>query len=190
MKECPLEKKYSDQWDSHNTLFAMYIGSNDIFEVKNLNNTKTMFENLNDILDVISTTLENIYEVGGRNFLILNVAPFYYAPINAKRNKYQYVFQTVPYFNYFLKVKAAKLFANHEDVNVLFYDLHTEYLYIMDHYADYGFQSKDQAWKTDNKRYKKHTKLDDFFWRDFTHISNKANKILAEDIHSLLELNP
>jgi len=180
-------KNYSEEWNSNNTLFAMYMGSNDVFDVKKVNNTKTMFENLNDVLDVIYITLENIYEVGGRNFLILNVAPFYYAPINAQGNKYEYVFKSVPYFNYFLRVKANKLFKNHDDVNVIFYDLHAEYLHIMDQYANYGFKFKDKAWKIDNKKYKKKNQVDLFFWRDFTHISNKANKILAEDIHALLE---
>jgi len=54
----------------------------------------------------------------------------------------------------------------------------------MKNYKKYNFISGNNAWKLSTN--KVFSNLDDYFWRDNTHISNKANRIIAEDINELL----
>jgi len=51
----------------------------------------------------------------------------------------------------------------------------------MENFKLYNFKSKTDSWY-----FNKNDKMDNYFWRDFTHISNKGHKILAEDINDLL----
>ncbi len=179
-------KKFADHWNSNNTLFAFYMGANDVIDVQFVNNTKSWSQNLDDILNVYFSITEKIYDIGGRHFLFLNVPPLYDAPLNAGK-KYQYLTNTVPYFNYFLKSKVVKFAKEHPDSNVLLYNLHANYHHILYHYKEYNFISDILAWKTDPKSRRKLRNLNQYFWRDYTHISNLANKLIAEDIEELLE---
>jgi len=183
----PNGQKYADRWNSDNTLFAVYMGSNDVFDVIKVNNTKTWSQNLDDILNVLYTTVENIYEVGGRHFLLVNIPPLYDAPVNAGGKKYHYVTETIPYFDYFLKAKAQKFARQHPDANVLLYNLHAEYSHILNKYQDYKFISSIKSWKTDPESHHHLKNLDKYFWRDFQHISNRANLLIAEDMETFLE---
>jgi len=180
-------QKYADRWNNNDTLFGIYMGSNDIFDVINVNNTKTWSQNLDDILEVYYTVMENIYETGGRNFLLINIPPLYNAPVNAGGKKYHFTTETIPYFNYFLKAKAQKFTKQHSDVNLLFYNLHAEYSHILNKYQNYKFISPIKAWKTDPKSKRILKRMDNYFWRDYMHISNRANLLIAEDMNKFLE---
>jgi len=174
-------KKYFSKWSCNNTLFTIYMGSNDIFDVHWVNNNKTINENLNDIVDILFDKLENAYNIGIRNYLIMNLSPFDKAPINANQ-KYKYIKSDILFFNSLLVKKAEYLFNKYKNINIIIYDTNKEYNYIINHYKDYNFKSGIEAWSPSHRG----DLLDNYFWRDFTHISNKANKILAEDINDFL----
>jgi len=175
-----LNKKYFDRWNSKDTLFAIYLGSNDIHEVNFLNNNKTVNENINGIIQSMFMKIEDIYKVGGRNFLILNISPLDLAPINAHQ-KHQYYENLIPYFNDGIKDAAQKLFNNHNDINIIVYDTNTEFRFIINEYQKFGFLSGKKPWI-----FNKNKSRNDYFFYDNTHITGKGNKILAEDINNLL----
>jgi len=176
-------KKYFNQWNSNNTLFSIYMGSNDIKDINFINNNRTINENINYIVDIIFNKIECVKGIGGNNFLVINIPPFELAPINSK-NKYNYFKDEIFYFNNLLNKKAEELYIKYKDINIIIYNINNEYKYIMKNYKKYNFISCNNAWKlSENKVF---SKLDQYFWRDNTHISNKANRIIAEDINELL----
>jgi len=100
------KKEYFKHWNGKNTLFVIYIGSNDIYVVnqkKNSNkidyvtNNKSIEENITDIVNIIYEYIEKLYKNGGINFMIMNLPPFHLAPANAN-NKYQYYSTIIPFF--------------------------------------------------------------------------------------------
>jgi len=155
------------------------MGSNDINDVNYLNNSnKTPTENLNDIINVIFNTTENMYKVGARNFLFINISPFDLSPSNAG-NKRPFYKDQVQLFNQALEEHSKTLFNKYDDINIIVYDNNSQYKYVMANYSH--FQFKEGSWNFHKKE-----NMDNFFWRDFTHITNKGNRILAEDIDLLL----
>lgn len=183
-------KEYHNEWNSNNALIIIYIGLNDIFHLKfkckHINdnycklNDKSVNENINDITNIMFNTIEKMYEVGVKNFMIMNIPPFHLAPVN-RNNKYQFVEQAIPYFNSILIKKAKHLFNKFNDINIIVYDTNNEYKYIINNYKNFMFLTKEKLWK-DNQNDDK----DKYLWRDHFHISEKGNKIIAKDINDLL----
>jgi len=173
-------KKYYNKWQDNNTLIGIFIGSNDVNDINYINNNKNITENMNDIIDIIFNTIENMYNVGIRNFMIINIPPFDLSPVNAK-NKRPFYKHEVPMFNNALNENSKSLYWKFNDINIIVYDNYNEYKYIMENFKLYNFKSKTDSWY-----FNKNDKMDNYFWRDFTHISNKGHKILAEDINDLL----
>jgi len=176
-------KIYFNEWNGKNILFSIYMGSNDINDINFIYNNRTINENINYIVDIIFDKIECIKEIGGNNFLIINIPPFDKAPVNSK-NKYNYFIDEIFFFNNLLNKKAEELYKKYKDINIIIYNINNEYKYIMKNYKKYNFISRNNAWKLSTN--KVFSNLDDYFWRDNTHISNKANRIIAEDINELL----
>jgi len=174
------DKIFYNQWDSKNTLFALYLGSNDIHFINFINTNKTVFQVMDNIIDIIFNHAEKMYEKGARNFIFINVPPLNEAPINAK-GKHSYYKDEIPYFNNAINKKTKILFKKYNDINIIVYNLNNEYMYIMENYKEFGFLFGKEAW-LNNPEFKE----DDYFWRNPTHISNKGNKLIAEDINDLL----
>ncbi|KZT61573.1 carbohydrate esterase family 16 protein [Calocera cornea HHB12733] len=69
-------------WTTNNTLFAIFIGINDVgnaWNTNNLNETQPVFFSL--LMDRYFQQVNNLYERGARNFLFLNVPPIDRAPL-------------------------------------------------------------------------------------------------------------
>jgi len=102
-------KKYYNKWQDNNTLIGIFIGSNDVNDINYINNNKNITENMNDIIDIIFNTIENMYNVGIRNFMIINIPPFDLSPVNAK-NKRPFYKHEVPMFNNALNENSKSLY--------------------------------------------------------------------------------
>ncbi|ORX42263.1 hypothetical protein BCR36DRAFT_374638 [Piromyces finnis] len=187
------EKRYFDQWNGTNTLFAIYLGANDISVLNTnktvnnqqyVNNNKAINENLRYIINIMFKKIENMYEVGGRNFMILNVFPIDLAPVN-DNGKYNYLKEEVLYFNSLLSEKSKTLFNKYSDINVIVYNTHEEYKYILGNSTKFNFKFINKLCKFNKKS--KRRNCNKYFWYDPTHITKKGNTILAEDINELLK---
>lgn len=188
-------KTYFNQWNDKNTLFTIYLGSNDIYIVNQVNkdnnpdiadyvkNNKSVSENLNNITNIIFDKIEEIYKIGGKNFMLVYIPPFDKAPLNTNK-KYNFYKAQVPYFNSLLKEKSENLFKNYNDINIILYNNYAEYKYIIRKYNKYNFISGKKGWKIDSKD---KNIIQKYFWADHTHITNKGNVIIAEDIDNLLK---
>jgi len=171
---------FNNQWNSNNTIFAIYFGSNDIHDINFIKTNQTVFQVIDNLADIISYYTEKMYNVGARNFLFINISPLDEAPINSK-GKHKYYKDEIPYFNNIINEKLKKLFNKYSDINIILYNNNNEYRHIMENYKEYGYISGKLAWFQ-----KKELNHNDYFWRDYTHINNKGNKIIAEDINDLL----
>jgi len=170
-------KKFYGQWNTDNSLFAIYMGSNDIADIGYKENAKSIID---DELDSYLDTVINFYNDGARNFMFLYLPPLDKGPVNTK-GKHNYFKENIPYFNQKLMEKAQLLYGSLDDINIFIYNTYEEYNYVLENYEPYNFISNIDSWKKERK-----DRMNKYFWRDNTHISNKANLILAMDINDYL----
>jgi len=103
--------------------------SNDI-DINFINNNKTINENIKYIVNIIFNKIECIKEIGGNNFLIINIPPFDKTPVNSK-NKYNYFNIKIFYFNNLLNKNSEELYKKYKDINIIIHNINNEYKYIM-----------------------------------------------------------
>jgi len=169
------------KWNSDNTLFTIYVGFNDINHIFYGHDAKTDIDKIaNELLKV----LEKIYEVGGRNFLFMNIQPMEKIRLFRDRNpqlKEDAKINSI-YFNERLNIISKMFYNNHTDLNVFIFNTHEFYENVINNCYDYGFKNCVIMWReseTENDQ--------DFFWYDEFHITNKANKHLGESLNRLFE---
>jgi len=173
-----LELKDSNQIINR-TLFSIQFGSNDVHIIN-----KYKIENVNSIItkivDSMFVQIEKLYNFGARNLLILNISPLDNAPINSK-GRHNYYTYNISFFIDLIKKKAKLFYDKFPYINIIIYDTNSFYKYIMKNCKLNTFDDCTNAQEENIK--KENIK---FFWRDFTHISEKGNIILAKDINNLL----
>jgi len=171
-------RKFGDQWKSNNTLFAYWLGCNDIRNVfREPHITPLLF---NQIHETMFNIFNSLYMNGARNFLIINIPPLDKAPLN-ESGKYNYYKDDVESFNNEYIKYSKNFFKKHPSVNIIIYNAKEEYEYVMNNYKSFNLISGNSRWSA-----YKNLDLKYFFWHDHSHLSYTGNKILAEDMHSLL----
>lgn len=112
----------SAPWTAESSLFAFWIGINDVGNSWYLNNT-TLYD---AIFSVYSDLLDQIYASGARNFLFLNVPPVNLSPLilNQNDNGYasEYEGKTIADWNQRVAFMAGAFEANHIGVTAFIYD--------------------------------------------------------------------
>ncbi|KAG6031457.1 hypothetical protein E4U41_007569 [Claviceps citrina] len=73
---------YPDRW-AENTVYALWIGTNDVGIAGFLTDTQRENSTLATFLDCIWQTLDRIYASGGRHFVLVNEIPLEHAPLYA-----------------------------------------------------------------------------------------------------------
>jgi len=177
MNNMSIGKRFNKNWNSTSTLFAVWIGANDVKRIKE------KYERLTKLQKVYFKILENLYNAGARNFLLINILPlekaaaYYYHPdqlnIYLKKNVFN--------FNKYLIENSKKFFSKFSDINLFYYDINKKLTNIIDNCNKYMFKNCISAW-IENKN----LNMEEFLWADMTHISDKANEILAKSIDELL----
>ncbi|KAJ9138817.1 GDSL esterase/lipase EXL6 [Pleurostoma richardsiae] len=69
-----------------NTVYALWIGTNDIGNGAFLTDSQTSGTNLTSYVDCIWSVFDHIYSTGGRRFVLLNNAPLHLAPMYASQS--------------------------------------------------------------------------------------------------------
>ncbi|KAI2470668.1 carbohydrate esterase family 16 protein [Annulohypoxylon bovei var. microspora] len=64
-----------------NTVYTLWVGANDLGVDAFLTDSQPAGETLDDFIDCVWPTFDNIYSAGGRNFILFNEAPLNYAPL-------------------------------------------------------------------------------------------------------------
>lgn len=130
---------------------------------------------------MIYNYIEKLYKNGGKNIMIMNLAPYHLAPIN-NNNKHQYYENEIPYFNSVLNKKAKILYEKYNDINIFIYNTNSKYIDIIKNYKKYNFISVKETWVSH-----KNKNPDDYFWYNSRHITKKGNEIISNDINEFLK---
>ncbi|ORY54136.1 hypothetical protein LY90DRAFT_670219 [Neocallimastix californiae] len=171
-------KQYGDRWNSTSSLFAIWIGTNDILNVNRWKRVNREFDKVNKVL---FNLVEGMYYEGARNFLFLNIPPMERSPYNKRGNR-NYLKNYITYFNKVIYNYSENLFKNHPDINLFIYDTNGQYNYILDRCNQYKYTDCKNAWN----KMKGNPNIKKFFWSDFTHMSYRGNAYMAKDIEELL----
>ncbi|KAG4102877.1 hypothetical protein H8356DRAFT_1420714 [Neocallimastix lanati (nom. inval.)] len=177
------EKKSLNEWNSYNTLFAIYIGTNDIYHINHkckdeysifcTKNNKQVIDNINDIIDIIFNIIYKLYNTGARNIMIFTISPKSYILNNYLKND-------VIRFNDNIIEKSKYFFKKHSDINFIIYNITDKLKEIISNCTMYKFKDCTNMWK-----FNKENNLSDYLWFD-SHLTDHGNKILAYDINYLL----
>jgi len=173
-------KTFNEEWESSNSLFAIWIGSVDIIRIKKEQNIEELSEK---IISNMFNIIEKLYNTGARNYLILNILYLNKSPYN-KSGKINYMEYNINYYNDILRKKVKNYFINKKDVNIFFYDINYLIDEIINNCHEYGFNNCKDAWNLN-----KNKNVNDFFWSDFTHTTYKVNAIFSKKLMNFLKIN-
>jgi phospholipase/lecithinase/hemolysin len=81
--DLPFTDLYPDR-RPENTVYALWIGTNDLGIDGFLSDSNVRGTSLSTFVDCVWQTFDNIYETGGRNFVLLNIVPLEYSPAYAQ----------------------------------------------------------------------------------------------------------
>ncbi|ORX61216.1 hypothetical protein BCR36DRAFT_365794 [Piromyces finnis] len=110
-----------------------------------------------------------MYEVGGKNFKILNIFPIDQSPLNYS-GKHNHLKDQV--YNSLLSEKSKTLYNKHDDISVIVYNTHEEYKYILRNYRNFNFKFINKMCKFNEKN--KVRNCNEYHWYDRTHITEKG----------------
>ncbi|KAG4087757.1 hypothetical protein H8356DRAFT_1727902 [Neocallimastix lanati (nom. inval.)] len=170
-------KKF-DSWDGQSSLFAIWLGCNEIRCIKHTQEVQKVY---NTAINIIFDKIEGMYKVGARNFLILNIPPLDKAPLKEDQN-YNYYRYDIFYYNEKLSEYANNFFYRHPDTNIILYNANEQYNYVLLNYQEFGLFTGNTPW-TVGRRYG----LSRYFWFDNFHPTFRGHQIIADDITVLLK---
>ncbi|QRV83277.1 carbohydrate esterase family 16 protein [Ceratobasidium sp. AG-Ba] len=152
-------------WGSTNSLFATFVGIND------LNRGAPIVATINTLF----TLQESLYNAGARNFLFINVPPEDRAPfsIDWAGNKNTTLKGLIATWNDQLKASAAAFQAKHSDIATFYYDSWSLYTKLLDSPSAYGFTDVNMTGGS--------------FWIDTIHPRSKVHQYMAADLSTFLQ---
>lgn len=178
-------KKYEKEWNSNNTLFAYWIGTNDIFIIDQDKYRYKLNRTIDSMVNTLFDTLEGTYDTGARNFLFINLQALEDLPRVNETDKNDMKSNTVR-FNNCLYKESLDFYGRHNDTNVIIYNMKDEFLYITNNYEEYDFTINNDTY---NSHKDKNPDMEDYIWLDDIHGTPKTNEILAKNINLLLTEN-
>lgn len=112
-------------WDAKDSLFAFFIGINDVGNSWYLGNA-TLYD---AIFARYSSLLDQVHQAGARNFLFLSVPPVQLAPLTLSKNDNGYSVATegkvIVDWNKRLTAMTAAFKKNHKDVSTFVFDTYS-----------------------------------------------------------------
>jgi len=163
------------QWETNNTLFAIWFGINDI----NLSPISRA-DTINESTTAMSNLISKLYYNGARNFLIINVPPTEDLQFVKERNVDA---EYIASYNEEVKAKMIKFNTSYPDTNVFIYNSNDEFKFIRENHDNYNISNLNDPWDGDQ------SKINNYFWYDFIHPTPAVHKILSKDIHEFLNEN-
>ncbi|OJJ06243.1 hypothetical protein ASPVEDRAFT_139349 [Aspergillus versicolor CBS 583.65] len=168
-------KPESAPWTAENAVFGFWIGVNDIGNAFYNTEADTFIPQL---MDRLSSLVEQIISAGGRKFLFLNVPPTSRSPFFTEQGE-DTVEQHAAYldvYNQQLESLVTGLSANGTEVTAVLYDSWSFMTDVLDNPAKYGFQ--DATCINEDG-------VSCVWWNDY-HPSAKYHQLQAEDMKAVL----
>jgi hypothetical protein len=181
-------------WHSSDTLFALWIGINDIVGAAEQRHP----ERLDAVLRSYANLVDQLYLSGARNFLFFNIPPITRSPMSAliKTEIKADQARSVPTFNTGLTLMASNLSATYPDTWIHIFDAHDLFNRVLD--SPWAFREtaaykstmpdfckayehgtgKDWYFKSENCTYA----VDEYFWLDFLHPTFRVMNVTAKEV--------
>ncbi|KAK2787341.1 hypothetical protein FQN52_007245 [Onygenales sp. PD_12] len=184
------------KWNSLNSLFAFWIGINDV-----VNSYASQNETLYDaVFDVYSELIDEIYEAGGRNFLFLDVPPVDRSPLTASQGQAAQNLEasSIEQWNSRLGELAEETQAQYENVKVLLFSTHSLFSKVLDDPSSYEetavyknttaycaeYENGTPEWTTFNETCG--IPVNEYFWLNSLHPTYPVHNATASGIAALL----
>ncbi|KAH9854242.1 SGNH hydrolase-type esterase domain-containing protein [Lenzites betulinus] len=165
------EKPEWAPWSAENSLFVTWVGINDCARLD--------MDGLPAALDSLFEEQEQLYNVGARNFLFIDVPPIHRSPVGAishRRNPNSHL----PYetWNNLLRVRVASFAERHLDVTTLFFSSWDTFTRVLDDPVGHGFRPDHVS------------KAEGDIWADQLHPSSRMHDWIAHDVAKFLQSYP
>lgn len=183
-------------WKAHDTLFATFLGSNDVSRAY----LKSWTSALNDDIDEYVALLDVLYQGGGRNFLVLKVLPFERSPMldRTDAEAIREMGDLIRAYNNNLTRAVSQFSSTYSDATVFLFDTHALFNQLLDDPCSYEetcplqvtttyckayMGEKDDQYKFDPEcQYS----ADKYFWLNTLHPSFRVHNATAKAIAAYL----
>ncbi|KAG8968865.1 hypothetical protein FRC03_005738 [Tulasnella sp. 419] len=167
-------KPASTPWTSSNSIFSFFIGINDMGGSWWLNTDGAFSDTL---LDAYFALVQKVYDVGGRNFLFINVPGVNRSPLMLAQSVDAQEGERVVIeaFNAKLAARVASFKASHSGTQTWVYDSYSRLVQILNNPSAYGLK--------DATSYGSGT---DVAWCNDYHISPPVHEVYGKDIATLI----
>ncbi|KAG9126487.1 hypothetical protein FRC07_003233 [Ceratobasidium sp. 392] len=171
-----LANKAVAPWTGANALFSVFIGINDIGNSWYNSGDRAAFSDV--LLNNYFALIQKIYDVGGRNFLFVNVPHVDRSPLMLAQSAADQAAEAavITGFNSKLAAKASSFASSHSGVKTWVYDSASKINTLLDSPSKYGFQ--------DATSYGDGSTL---MWCNNYHISSGVHNYVAQDVAALLK---
>ncbi|EIW54084.1 uncharacterized protein TRAVEDRAFT_39742 [Trametes versicolor FP-101664 SS1] len=168
------KKPANAPWTSANSLFSVWIGINDIGNSYYLSGDRDAFSD--SLLDSYFGQVEELYNVGARNFLFINVPPVDRSPLMLAQAASAQALekQVIAGYNSKLSARVAAFKASHTGVSTWEWDSNTAFGTVLDNPTKYGFVDATSFGGTGD------------FWGNNYHSSSAAQDIWGQDVANVL----
>ncbi|KAH9917447.1 uncharacterized protein B0H18DRAFT_37146 [Fomitopsis serialis] len=190
-------KPYGAQWDSSNSLFAIWIGINDVGNSYAWTNVTSQPAFHTILMDRLFSQVEILYGAGARNFLFLTVPPTNRAPllIEAGPTAVAQITGALADYNDQL-IEYAELFeANHTGTSVRIFDSRPVFNTLLDNYPTFGYvnitgycEAYENGTPTMTTQDAPCEPVASYFWLNTLHPLYTIHNILAHAIATALQL--
>ncbi|CAE6424533.1 unnamed protein product [Rhizoctonia solani] len=171
-----LANKAVAPWTASNTLFSVFIGINDIGNSWYQSGDRAAFSDT--LLDGYFGLMKKIYDVGGRNFLFVNVPHVDRSPLMLSQSADSRAGEAtvIDGFNSKLASRASAFASANSGVKTWIYDSATKLNTLLDSPTTYGFQDATSYGSASN-----------LMWCNDYHVSSGVHDYFAKDVAALLK---
>ncbi|KAG9318919.1 carbohydrate esterase family 16 protein [Chiua virens] len=183
------------QWNGTNSLFAMWIGINDVGNSVGWTNI-TQFQFYGTLMDRLFSQVDNLYDAGARNFLFLTVPPTNRAPLFLEQGPQAAAQMDTDIMNYNTQLtQSVRDFEqNHTDLgSVTVFDTQRIFNTLLDEWQTFGFvnvtgycAAYENGTPTSTYQVEGCAPVSSYFWLNTLHPLFTVHDILAKAISTAL----
>ncbi|KAF8550451.1 carbohydrate esterase family 16 protein [Imleria badia] len=187
------------RWNSTNSLFAIWIGINDVGNSVGWTNI-TQFEFYGTLMVRLFSQVDDLYEAGARNFLFLTVPPMNRAPLFLEQGPQTAAQMDTDIINYNTQLTQSmrNFQANHTDLgSVMVFDTQPIFNTLLDEWRTFGFvnvtgycAAYENGAPTPTYQVEGCAPVSSYFWLNTLHPLFTVHNILAMAISTALSDYP
>ncbi|ROT38289.1 fungal cellulose binding domain-containing protein [Sodiomyces alkalinus F11] len=162
-------------WTAENTIVGVWIGVNDVGNTFWLGNKEEVITN---VVDRYFELVQDVYDAGARNFVLLTVPPTDRSPMFIANNGHQLdvIIETIDLYNELLESRHADFQAANEDATTWLVDTAGPFNEALDHPTEYG--SPDALCENSDGT--------SCLWFDSYHPGVAINRLVAEEVANVV----